>query len=108
MTTTIEAPAATLVNKLGAGEGFYMNNLGVFKIQKTQRGYLFAKKLNRETGDFEGAPGAVNRIRPETRMTLEQAAGYGKLYGRCIACGAKLTDEVSIAAGIGPICGARF
>jgi len=33
---------------------------------------------------------------------------YGKLVGRCGACGAKLEDESSVAAGIGPICAGKF
>lgn len=38
------------------------------------------------------------------RMTLEEAAAFGRLYGVCVRCGRTLTDEGSIAAGIGPIC----
>lgn len=97
-----------LQTKLGATEGIYLNNLGVFKIQETQKGYLFAKKLNKETGKFEGAPGAVNKIRPETKMTLEAAKEFGHLYGMCIVCSRTLTDETSIAAGIGPVCAEKF
>lgn len=35
-------------------------------------------------------------------------AAYGKLVGRCGACGRKLEDEASVAAGIGPICAGKF
>lgn len=37
-------------------------------------------------------------------LTLEQAKAEGKLLGRCIRCGATLTDPVSVANGIGPVC----
>lgn len=39
---------------------------------------------------------------------LEAAVEYGKRTGRCSCCGRELTDPVSIAAGIGPICAAGF
>lgn len=99
---------APKTNKLGAGAGFYINNLGVWKIQVAQSGYLMAKKLDRATGDFEFVSGAVNKIRPETKMSLADAKRYGELYGRCIKCGRTLTDDESIAAGIGPICADKW
>jgi hypothetical protein len=40
-------------------------------------------------------------------MTVEEAKAFGLLYGRCIVCGRTLTDEKSIADGIGPICAAK-
>lgn len=36
------------------------------------------------------------------------AIRYGRLYGCCSACGRKLTDPVSVANGIGPICATNF
>lgn len=106
--TTATQTKIGLTTKLGATEGIYLNNLGVFKIQETQAGYLFAKKLNETTGKFEGAPGAVNKIQPQTKMSLEAAKHYGKLYGMCMVCGRILTDETSISLGIGPICLEKF
>jgi len=35
-------------------------------------------------------------------------AAYGKLVGKCGACGRTLEDETSIANGIGPICATKF
>jgi hypothetical protein len=88
----------------------------IFKVQiaKQGSGKLYAKKLVVEgeegdyTASFEYAPGAIRKIRPEWKMTLEQAAKFGALYGVCCVCGRDLTDEGSIAAGIGPICAGRF
>jgi len=37
-------------------------------------------------------------------MSMEQAAVQGKMMGFCIRCGATLTDPVSVANGIGPVC----
>jgi hypothetical protein len=39
---------------------------------------------------------------------LASAVAYGRLTGSCSACGAELTDPVSVERGIGPICAERF
>ncbi len=41
-------------------------------------------------------------------MTLEQAQEFGKLYGVCCRCAADLTDEDSIARGMGPVCAGKM
>ena len=72
-------------------------------------GKPYAKLLDTATGNFDYSPGLVNEVRASgTRLTLERAKELGHLYGRCIRCGATLTDEGSIAAGIGPVCATKF
>jgi hypothetical protein len=92
-------------------EGMYRDPDGaIFKAQRTrQHDRLYAKRLvvRPDGGTFEFESGLIRRIRPEWRMTVEEAAQFGKLYGWCCVCGAKLTDEKSIAAGIGPVCASR-
>jgi hypothetical protein len=39
---------------------------------------------------------------------LNAAIAYGKRYGKCSVCARTLTDEASIARGIGPVCAANF
>ena len=39
-----------------------------------------------------------------TKLTEDTAAKLGKLYGTCVICNRRLTDEQSIERGIGPIC----
>lgn len=56
---------------------------------------------------FEWEKGAIQRLRPEHRMSLEEAKEFGAIYGICCVCAATLTDEKSIEAGIGPVCGKR-
>jgi hypothetical protein len=46
-------------------------------------------------------------LKPSMRLSLAEAATFGKLYGVCCICGAILTNELSIALGIGPVCGNR-
>lgn len=84
--------------------GFYLVNAGAFKVKKSSKGHLYAMKLDTETGKFEYDKGAIFNLRPETRMTKEQAAEYGRRTGVCMICNRTLTDPNSIAQGIGPIC----
>lgn len=39
---------------------------------------------------------------------LNAAIAYGKKYGKCSVCARTLTDDASIARGIGPVCAANF
>lgn len=47
-------------------------------------------------------------ITADHRMSLEQAKEFGAIYGVCCQCGATLTAETSIEAGIGPVCAGRI
>lgn len=91
-------------------EGMYYRNGEVFKVQVAVHGSgrLYAKRLNKATGKFDYVRGALSQLREQDRMTLEQAKEFGQLYGICCNCGATLTNEDSIEAGIGPVCASRF
>lgn len=56
---------------------------------------------------FDYAPEAIKRLALIHRMSLDEAKALGCLYGTCIVCGRTLSDEKSIAAGIGPVCAKR-
>ena len=58
--------------------------------------------------DFVYASGAILMLRPEERMTMEQAARFGKLYGRCVRCGKVLTLEESIERAMGRVCAGKL
>jgi hypothetical protein len=47
-------------------------------------------------------------VKPEHKLTLEQASAYGLATGVCIQCSATLTDPKSIALGIGPVCAKKY
>jgi hypothetical protein len=96
-------------------DGFYVDRSDViYKVQRSQTGNLYAKVLDTDTGEFVYTSGAVSKLRrlvasgSAERLSLERAKGLGRLYGRCMVCGRTLTDETSIANGIGPICEGRF
>ncbi len=102
-------------------DGMYKLGETIYKVQHAVHGSgkQYAKALVRgerwaKDGDgkevcwnFEYAPGAISKLSPADRMTLDEAKAFGALYGTCCVCGRTLTDEVSIAAGIGPVCAGR-
>jgi hypothetical protein len=94
-------------------DGLYVVDGTIYKVQHAVNGsgYQYAKKLvpdrYRAKASFRNAPSAIRNIRPEHKMSMAEAAKFGKLYGVCVICGRTLTDEISIALGIGPICGSR-
>lgn len=112
-------------------EGFYETPEGViYKVQRAVHGsgHLYAKRLfivegpedsvmgldgqqklvSEKHGEFRMERGAIRRLRPEWKLNRERAQALGKLYGFCIRCGATLTDETSIAQGMGPVCAGRW
>ena len=111
-----ETPAAQVT------EGMYRTPDGeIYKVQVAVHGSgrLYAKRLQEldeprelkkgtRTHDFVYEAGALQKLTPEMKMTLEQAKEWGALYGTCCRCGLTLTDEKSIEAGIGPVCGDKF
>lgn len=118
------APAAVHLNKLHA------------VMQRHAKFYAGALTLSRRNADqlvwikHEGSERVVGKIdngvltlwtRPGVDMDyvrdmlnefeqdpLAAAKKFGKLSGRCCSCGRDLTNDESIAAGIGPICAERF
>lgn len=78
----------------------------------------FAANFEQEDGyKNEGGPlgewvyqgkSPLKRIRPEHKLSAEQAAQFGQVYGWCGRCGRTLTKEASKAAGIGPICAGKM
>lgn len=94
--------------------GMYRKDDVIYKVQKAVHGSgnLYAKRLvldlDSEGFTFEYAPGVVRNLTADDRMTLEEAKSFGALYGTCVVCGRTLTNETSIAEGIGPICANRI
>ena len=67
---------------------------------------VYAKRMNLATGRWEYVTGAAKFL--TERLTLEQAAALGHLHGRCVLCGAELSDPESVKRGIGPVCAKRL
>ena len=90
--------------------GMYQVGGVIYKVQRAVHGsgFLYAKRWDEESQSFQKETGAIRKIRASDRMTLEEAARFGQITGTCGHCGRTLTDEGSIAAGIGPICATKY
>lgn len=89
-------------------EGMYKVGDDIYKVYRTREtDVLVTKTLTEDGFEYTGRK-PLAEIKPEHRMTLEEAKAYGKVTGTCCQCGRKLTKEESIAAGIGPICAGKF
>jgi hypothetical protein len=87
--------------------GVYFKEGVVYRVKISQSsGRPYATKL--VGGSFQYDPSYIRAISANDKMTLEQACDYGLQFGVCVACGRELTDEVSVARGIGPVCARRF
>lgn len=94
--------------KVDVEEGFYVLGDQVWKVQKSlSSSGKYAKRLT-ENGNFVYVAGGVAKLANAEKLTLDKAKHLGKLYGMCMICGRTLTDENSIAQGIGPICADKF
>ena len=87
-------------------EGMYQTADGViYRVQRSRElGKLYAKRLNPLGNSFEFAPGVIRTLTANDKMSLEDAKAFGVATGICCVCAAFLTDEKSVAAGIGPVC----
>lgn len=126
------APKATPV----VDEGFYLDpdTEAIFKVQVAVHGSgrPYAKRLVRPSdevieqarkdsadavargdkpvkvkGSWVYEAGLIRKLNAEWRLNDEQARKWGQLYGVCCRCAAVLTDEHSIAQGIGPVCATK-
>jgi len=101
--------------------GAYQHDGQIYTVQWNRaHTYVYAKQLVEIGGerlrvadgahvniDFEYAPGMVARLRPDERMTWEQARPFVIRYGMCLF-GHPLRDATSVELGIGPVCRRMF
>ena len=79
----------------------------LYKVQLSKTSGLPYAKADVE-GRWEYQAGAIYSLCAADRLTLEQAKAIGKETGVCVMCSRELTDPVSIAGGIGPVCEKRW
>jgi hypothetical protein len=93
-------------------EGVYFVDGVYFKVQKAKAngsGNVYAKRFDSQTSEFVYVgrePFAL--LTEDKKVTEEQAAQFGALYGKCCNCGRTLTDEYSIEHGYGRICAEKM
>ena len=93
--------------KAAVEPGYYTRDGLVYVVVHNKaKTNVYAKRMNLATGRWEYAAGAVQGL--VERLTVEQAAELGHLHGRCVLCGAELSDPESVERGIGPVCVKRL
>lgn len=103
------------------------NTSQFFMVYETQSGYKAAKLLELTSEEYSkmaagespadgvtwgewvyvGSP-AKHGLSEENRLSDEQAAAFGSIYGWCGICGRTLRNEESKARGIGPVCAGKM
>lgn len=108
------APKAAAKPAPSVAEGMYRKDGVIFRVHRSREsGNLYAKRLELDlTGSgkpsFVYARGAIMGLSDAHKMSREDAKAFGVETGICCVCGAFLTDERSVAEGIGPVCAKRF
>lgn len=85
-------------------EGMYRKGDAIFRVKRSLSGNLYAMRLNVIEMAFEYEAGAISKLTKQDKMTLEEAKAFGVETGFCCVCARFLTDEKSVANGIGPVC----
>lgn len=67
-------------------------------------GRLYTKVFSPSAKKFVRQTGWLFKVSESTLMSKDEAAKFGALYGVCMRCARPLTDEDSIAAGLGSHC----
>jgi hypothetical protein len=99
-----------------AGEieaGVYVNPNGVtYRVYLGQQsGRMLAAEVvqHGETAEFVYAGSAERYVaRDARRLSIEEAAAFGKATGTCIVCARRLDVPESVDRGIGPVCYAKM
>jgi hypothetical protein len=105
------AAAAKVTEDLAIGMYRNPETAVIYRVVKSREsGRLYAKRLtvlNANSASFSYDGGAIYRIKPEWRLSLDDAKAWGLHYGICCVCAANLSDPKSVAEGIGPVCAKR-
>jgi len=92
--------------------GYYTLDGKYYVVVKTKDGErTYAKELVTAASgsvSWEYKKGAVRALGALTPLTVEEAAKWGHLHGRCIICCRPLTDAKSVTNGIGPVCAKKL
>lgn len=92
--------------------GIYLLDGTYYKVQESQRGFLYAKKGMRGPRGLDGKAewwweydkGTIKRLKNVHKITAEKASEFGKLWNVCVNCFKALTHEESMDRGYGPTC----
>lgn len=84
--------------------GFYWKDSNIIEAYHTKNGFLVARTIvNNKKGEYLGKAGLSGL---GERLTLEEMKQFGRETGRCIICSRELTQEHTMAQGMGDKCAA--
>jgi len=119
--TRPSAPVPPAVPVAQVTAGIYRVDGRVYQVKPNREGTrVYAKRLVEIGGtrvtdagtfaniDFRYEAGAIFRIRPEHRVSPQEAAELSVRYGRCMMCGRMLRAAQSVTRAIGPVCWERM
>lgn len=99
------AKPGTAKKSPGVDDGFYLFDGQYVKVVWNQaQTRKYALVYDGTHWDYESAKGVYAKLTPAMVLTAEQAAAFGALYGKCVYCHRKLTDDRSIEVGYGRDC----
>lgn len=106
--TSTSSATARMVRPPGpAAEGVYRRGEKIFRVSINRNtGRAYAEEWI--AGAYSYAKGWVLKLRPDERLTLDEARAWGRANVRCIRCGTRLERKESREAGIGPICAGKI
>lgn len=106
----VRAPKMTLAHFTFKAAGSNSANPGAIYIldRDHDEGYLGKVLAGRFTLSRNCSPEQVAEVQTIVADPKSAAIAFGKEWGVCCICNRTLTDETSIANGIGPICAERF
>jgi hypothetical protein len=90
--------------------GFYSVGADIWRVRQTKDGQrTYAVRLDVQPGARKGTweyvKGGLNVIaRDGAPLTEAAASAFGLAHGICAICAAELSDPISVARGIGPVC----
>lgn len=89
----------------GVDEGFYRLNGQFVKVVWNQANTRkYALVYDGAHWNYESAQGVYAKLTPEHALSVEDAKEFGALYGKCVYCHRRLTDDRSIEVGYGSDC----
>lgn len=84
-------------------EGYYFDGQAYWKAQRSETsGHLYAKNWNGNRWVYQ--VGGLKGLYADMAVSTTDAKRFGDLFGVCVFCSRKLTDERSISKGYGPVC----
>lgn len=115
----VAVPTPNVVARVGYLDGIPASKYSVvedgvrtFWEVKTWQGRAYIRLLVGAPGDFNRVKvgfDRAQRVAAELKLdVLGAAQAFAKFHTCCAVCGADLSDETSVALGLGPICRRRF